>query len=137
MEPPPERLEGELEGGGFAAKLKAVREREAAGTMTKGDIILLKTRKAQAATAGENDAAIPPPTEPPQKKKRASKKDAESDGDDSGGSDDSEEEDDGKDLLKKKWMDEELDAECTVTRRTTHEISWTAGSVVHACGRRW
>ena len=55
---------------------------------------------------------------PPQKKKRASKKDAESDGDDSDGSDDSEEEDDGKDLLKKKWMDEELDAECTVTRRT-------------------
>ena len=108
----------ELEGGEFVAKLKAAREREAACTVTKGDANFLKTRKAQAATAGENDAAIPPPTEPPQKKKRASKKDAESDGDDSDGSDDSEEEDDGKDLLKKKWMDEELDAECTVTRRT-------------------
>jgi hypothetical protein len=74
MEPPPERLEGELEGGGFAAKLKAVREREAAGTMTKGDIIFLKTRKAQAATAGENDAAIPPPTEPPQKRNGPAKR---------------------------------------------------------------
>ena len=83
----------------------------------------LKTRKAQEATAGENDAAIPPPTEPPQKKRNGpAKKDAESDGDGGDGSDDSEEEDDGKGLLKEKWTDEEPDAECTVTRRTSFHV---------------
>ena len=39
---------------------------------------------------------------------------------DSDGSEDSDEGDDGKDLLKRKWMDDEL-GECTVTRRASYQ----------------
>jgi hypothetical protein len=101
-------------------KLKFARAREVRGEATAADEKLFNSRIVKKNELG----AAPPPTPAPKTKTKtkATKKRKRSEDDDivdSDDSDDSEDEDDGKDLLKKKWMDEELDAECTVTRRTS------------------
>jgi hypothetical protein len=108
----------ELKCGELVVKVKAAREREAAGTLTKGDEKLLKTRAAKK-LEGVQDGVEDQAEEQAPAKKRRKKTVAESD--DDSDSADEEPDDDGKDLLRKKWFDEELDAECTVTRRTNHD----------------
>ena len=104
-------------------KLKFARAREAKGESTAADEKLFNSRIVkkleQAAEPGGGSTPKPAPkaTKVTRKRKRSINNGNDSD---SGGSEDSDEGDDGKDLLKRKWMDDEL-GECTVTRRTSYQ----------------
>ena len=102
-------------------ELKFARAREAKGESTTADEKLSNSKiikKIETAVAsGGGDTPVPAPKAT---KKATKRKRKHSDDSDNGGSDDSDEEDDGKDLLKQKWMDDEL-GECTATRRIRHQ----------------
>jgi hypothetical protein len=104
------------------AKVKFARAREAKGESTAADEKLFNSRIVkkleQAAEPGGGSTPKPAPKATKVTKKRKRKR-SNGNGSESDGSEDSDEGDDGKDLLKQKWMDDEL-GECTVIRRTSY-----------------